>query len=198
MAQALGLGGFPNFARHEWGWFEALGFRMGQMPASRYLGAPKWAGLIMRLLRRETMLPIVQGLERNGQVLLQPFCPPYYPTMTAAVKAFIETKFGDQGIFRSGATHSAWREPQGATQQIPAPSEAAIAATIAYCEYVYQRYGRFPAYSAPFRTVLGYQATHVDVEFYDHFYQPEALSETQRTRWSQSNAPESGQKVNIF
>jgi hypothetical protein len=39
MSQALGLGGFPNFARHEFGWFEALGFRMGEMPASRYLGA---------------------------------------------------------------------------------------------------------------------------------------------------------------
>ena len=41
------------------------------------------------------------------------------------------------------------------------------------------RYGRFPAYSAPFRTVLGYQATHVDVEFYDCFYRPEALTATQ-------------------
>jgi hypothetical protein len=41
-------------------------------------------------------------------------------------------------------------------------------------------YGRFPAYAAPFRTVLGYQATHVDEDFYDLFYRPEALSETQR------------------
>jgi len=28
MAQALGLGGFPNFANHEFAWFQALGFRM--------------------------------------------------------------------------------------------------------------------------------------------------------------------------
>lgn len=184
MAQALGLGGFPNFARHEWGWFEALGFRMGAMPASRYLGAPAWAGLIMRLLGKETTLPLVQGLEQEGQVLLKPFCPPYYPTMTAAVKAFVAYKFGPQGIFRGDATNSAWRDPQGATQQIPAPSEAAIAATVAYCEYVYNRYNRFPAYSAPFRTVLGYQATQVDVEFYERFYRPEALSDAQRARWS--------------
>lgn len=184
MAQALGLGGFPNFARHEWGWFEALGFRMATMPASRYLGAPKWAGWLMRLLGRETDLPLVQGLERDGQVLLKPFCPPYYPTMTAAVQAFVASKFGPQGIFRSGAAQSAWRDPQGAAQQIPAPSEAAIAATMAYCDYIYQRYGRFPAYSAPFRTVLGYQATQVDVEFYEQFYQPTALSETQRAAWA--------------
>lgn len=191
MAQALGLGGFPNFARHEWGWFEALGFRMGTMPASRYLGAPTWAGLLLRLLGKETNLPIVQGLERDGQVLLQPFCPPYYPNMTAAVQAFVAYKFGTQGVFRGGAVHSGWRDPQGAAQQIPAPSEAAIAATSAYCEYVYQRYGRFPAYSAPFRTVLGYQATAVDVEFYDRFYQPAALSETQRSRWAMTTPRES-------
>lgn len=184
MAQALGLGGFPNFARHEWGWFEALDFRMGKMAASRYLGAPKWASLIARLLGKETMLPIVQGLERDGQVLLKPFCPPYYPTMTAAVKVFVEYKFGPQGVFRGGATNSTWRDPAAATRQIPAPSEAAIAATSAYCDYIYQRYGRFPAYSAPFRTVLGYQATHVDVEFYDRFYQPDALSETQRATYT--------------
>ena len=69
---------------------------------------------------------------------------------------------------------------------IPGPSKQAIAATVAYCEYIYERYGRFPAYSAPFRTIMGYQATHVDEDFYDRFYRPEALSETQRShqaRW---------------
>ena len=38
MSQALGLGGFPNFANHEFGWFQALGFRTQQMRASDYLG----------------------------------------------------------------------------------------------------------------------------------------------------------------
>jgi hypothetical protein len=63
---------------------------------------------------------------------------------------------------------------------VAAPDRAAIEATIAYCEYVYQRYGRFPAYPPPFRTVLGFQASHLDLEFYHRFYRPEALSETQR------------------
>jgi hypothetical protein len=85
----------------------------------------------------------------------------------------------------SGAERaSGWREPDEKTAAIPAPTEAAIGATVAYCEYVYDRYGRFPAYSAPFRTVLGHQATHVDVDFYDRFYHPEALSETQRQHTS--------------
>jgi hypothetical protein len=36
MTEALGLGGFPNFARHEYSWFKAAGFRMQSMSASRY------------------------------------------------------------------------------------------------------------------------------------------------------------------
>ena len=48
------------------------------------------------------------------------------------------------------------------------------------CEYVYKRYGRFPAASGPFRTVLAHQAHRIDPTFYAHFYRPEALSPTQR------------------
>jgi hypothetical protein len=59
-------------------------------------------------------------------------------------------------------------------------SDRAIAATIAYCEYVWNRYGRFPALMPPFRTVLGFQAGHLDLDFYDKFYPPGAISESQR------------------
>jgi hypothetical protein len=186
MSQALGLGGYPNFARHEFGWFQALGFRMEEMPASQYLGANRLISTALRLLGRDQPVPYPLGLERGGEILLKPFCPPYYPSMEAAVREFVERKFGPQGVFRGGVSASSWREPAEKTAGIPAPSEAAIEATVAYCEYVYDRYGRFPAHSAPFRTVLGHQATHVDVDFYDRFYHPDALSETQRQhtdRW---------------
>src|SRR6266516_6597038 len=51
---------------------------------------------------------------------------------------------------------------------------------MSYCEYLFDRYGRFPVYLTPYRTVLGFQACHLDAEFYDLFYRPEALSATQR------------------
>lgn len=51
---------------------------------------------------------------------------------------------------------------------------------MAYYTYVYERYGRFPAYAPPLRTVLGFQANHLDLEFYETFYRPEALADTQR------------------
>src|SRR5438552_9571889 len=141
MAQALGLGGFPNFANHEFGWFQALGFRMEQMPASRYVGAGRLPALAMRLLKRDPPVPYPVGLERGGEVLLKPFCPPYYKSMTDAVRAVVGIKFGTGGAFRSSGQGSAWTEHREVTRQIPSLSDAAMAATIAYCEYVWHRYG---------------------------------------------------------
>lgn len=188
MTQALGLGGFPNFANHEFGWFQALEFRMGRMPASRYVGANPLVALGMRCLKRDPIIPYPQGLERDGEVLLKPFCPPYYPTMEAAVRAVAEVKFGPGGVFRGRFPASAWTNHETVTKQIPAVSEASVAAAIAYCEYVWQRYGRFPAHMPPYRTVLGFQACHLDAEFYDRFYHPEALGETQRADFAQTRA----------
>jgi len=179
MAQALGLGGFPNFADHDFAWFQALGFRMQEMPASRYVGAGKLVSLAMRLLKRDPIVPYPVGLEREGNVLLKPFCPPYYPSMTEAVRAVVEIKTGANGVFRSAAG-SAWANHREVTQQVPPVSEAAIAATTAYCEYLWERYGRFPAYKPPYGTVLGFQACHLDGEFYDRFYRADALGATQR------------------
>jgi hypothetical protein len=61
-AEAMGLGGYPGFADHEFGWFQELGFRMEQMPASRYVGAGPLISLGMKLLRRDPMIPYPVGL----------------------------------------------------------------------------------------------------------------------------------------
>ena len=50
------------------------------------------------------------------------------------------------------------------------------AATVAFASYVYRRFGRFPATNGPFRTVTAYQASHIDDDFYERFYRPEALA----------------------
>jgi hypothetical protein len=192
MTQALGLGGFPNFANHEFGWFRALDFRMQEMAASRYLGTGSLVGLALKLLRRDVSVPYPVGLERNGEVLLKPFCPPYFASMTAAVRAVAEAKFGTNGVFRGNPAGNAWINGSEVTRQVPPVSDAAIAATEAYCEYLWRRYGRFPAYLTPYRTVLGFQVCHLDAEFYDRFYRPEALGQSQRDdyrRHSTSKAP---------
>ena len=186
MAEALGLGGFPNFANHEFAWFQALGFRMEQMPVNRYVGAGWLPSLAMKLLKRNPSIPYPVGLERDGEVLLKPFCPPYYKSMAEAVRAVVELKFGAKGIYRSAGHGSAWAKHGEVTQQVQPVSEATIQATIAYCEYLWNRYGRFPVHLPPYRTVLGFQACHLDTEFYDKFYKPEALSESQRKDFERS------------
>jgi len=186
MAEALGLGGFPNFANHEFAWFQSLGFRMEQMPVNQYVGAGWLPSLFMKLLKRNPSIPYPVGLERDGEVLLKPFCPPYYASMADAVRAVVKAKYGTDGIFRSTGHGSAWPKHDQMVQQVQPVSEATIQAVIAYCEYLWQRYGRFPVYMPPYRTVLGFQASHVDAEFYDKFYRPEALSETQRRDFEKS------------
>lgn len=183
MTHALGLGGFPHWAAHPYGWFQSLGFRMSTMDASRYLGMNVVLRSFARLLGRDRPVPCVTGLVSNGETLLAPHCPPDYPSMQDAVRAVVDMKWGPTGIFRAGARHGAWSDPDRISEAAPGVSDATVDATIAYCDYVYRRYGRFPAYQPPLRTLLGFQANHVDVQFYDRFYRPEALTELQREHW---------------
>src|SRR5436305_6730847 len=140
---ALGLGGFPHLASHPFGWFQALDFRMEDIPFSRTIGA----GLLMKgllgLLKKDIPIPTAVGLERDGQVLIKPFCPPYYRNMEEAVLAFVDYKYAQgQGTLRDGGAASNWQD--GATVQagIHQYSDQTIAATIACCEYRSQRFDR--------------------------------------------------------
>jgi hypothetical protein len=181
MTQALGLGGFPYFAAHPYAWLEALAFRMEQIPVSRIVGAGNVLRRVANAVGLDALIPTAVGFEHNGEILIKPFCPPYYRNMREAVLAFVESKYAEgQGTFRDGGAATAWRDGERVQRGIPSYSDQAIEATIAYCEYIYNRYGRFPVNSGPFRTLLAYQAHHLDLDFYARFYQPAALSETQR------------------
>ena len=180
MTQAMGLGGFPHWAAHYYGWFEKLGFQMTRISSTRYLGMNWLFRVIAKLLNRDFTVPLVTGLEINGKALLNPFCPPNYDSMREAVLAVVEKKWGNEVIFRQGASNSCWKEPEKISGSAPNVSEATVEATIAYCSYIYKRYGRFPAYQTPLRTLLGFQVNHVDPDFYDRFYRPQALTDLQR------------------
>ncbi len=180
MAEAMGLGGYPHFANHEFGWFLALGFRMEKMPASQYLGVGGLPSFFMNFLKRNPVIPFPVGLEQDGVALLKPFCPPMFASMTEAVKAVVVAKFGPHGIYRANVNHTAWSKSSEVLNPVAPVSEQTIAAVTEFCEYVWNRYGRFPCGMAPYRTGLAFQACHLDAEFYDKFYKPEALTERQR------------------
>jgi hypothetical protein len=177
MTEALGLGGFAHFAAHPWMWERELGFRLVDLPSSRILGMNLLLRLATRLLGRDVAVPTPVGLERDGEVLIRPYCPPWYPTMREAVLAFVDSKYGRDGTFRADDSTGAWRDPAAVRAGIPRYSDEAVEAAIAYCTYVYERYGRFPAVSGPFRTTLAYQASRLDPDFYERFYVPDALGD---------------------
>ena len=99
--------------------------------------------------------------------------------MKDAVLAVVNSKFAPgTGSFRDGGEGTAFLDPQRVLAGIPEYGDRAIDATIAYCEYVFGRYGRFPAASGPLKTVLAYQAHRLDPDFYARFYRPEALAQS--------------------
>ena len=68
--------------------------------------------LLMRLLNKNVTIPQAVGLDHDGRTIIKPFAPPYYPTMEAAVRAFVDYKFAPgTGFFRDAPEPSAWRDP---------------------------------------------------------------------------------------
>ena len=177
MASALGLGGYPHFAAHPYIWFESLGFRMNKIPFTKLNGMNPAIGKIVQLLGKDTNVPNAVGLEKDGEVLLKNYAPPYYRNMEEAVLAFIDHKYNaKQGTFRDGGEVTGWQDGKAVQAAIPQYSDGAIAATIACCEYIHNRYGRFPATTGAFRTLLAYQAHQLDSDFYQRYYRPEAVN----------------------
>ena len=181
MEQAMGLGGWTHYAStSETAWFEHLGFRIGGQTVAQKVNAGPVKRLIFTLMRQNRSFPYALGLNVDGADLITPFCPPYYNTMKDAVLAYLDFKQRNAADAPIEATFAGvWKEPKAVQKLIPKFSDACIDATIAYCEYVYDRYGRFPSYYGPLRTTLAHQAHHLDLEFYDTNYTAGAYTETQ-------------------
>jgi hypothetical protein len=181
--QAMGLGGWTHFpTMSDTTWFGALGFQTGVQTIAQTMGGGFFKTLLLNLLKKNIEIPYGLGLEHDGEVLIKPYCPPYYKSMEEAVLAFVDFKMSKKdGTLKDNSAAHPWQEEKGQAikDSIPPYSDDCIAATIALCEYVYKRYNRFPAYYGPMRITLGHQAHHLDLAFYDKFYKPGAYTETQ-------------------
>jgi hypothetical protein len=187
VVEAAGLGGFPHYGAHRFGWFEALGFTMERRRLSQLMTRGRLGTGLMNVVGKNPAIPLPLGLERDGEVLIKPFCPPWYPSMEAAVHAFLEVKYSPQsGTFRDGSDASAWKDVPAVQAGIPDYPQHSIDAVVAFCEYVHGRYGRFLGNFGPLRTLMAYSAHHIDTEFYDRHYKPGAYHDAHRdhfARW---------------
>jgi hypothetical protein len=175
--QTLGIGGHPFSGgkgrvtlggQRQWeaiggeGPCGSLGFSFHTVPD----GAPVGAG---------EEIPV--GLDG----IFEGACPPYHADMDAAVDFVLEQRWGAEGIFSAPERRPIpWRSPEIA-HAVPRPSDEAIDATKSLCRYIWDAYGRFPATLDPFLMTVWYQAAHLDIEFYDRYYPPEALPAHMRT-----------------
>ncbi len=191
--EALGLGSFPHYGAQKWAWFEALGFRTEPFSFARLLGRGRVGTALMKAARKNPSIPVPLGLEVGGETVIKPFCPPWYSSMEEAVHAFVDAKFAKgKGIFRDGSDSSPWKSPREMQAGIGEYSQANIDAVVAFCEYVYGRYGRFPGNFGPLRNLMAFQVHHIDPEFYDRFYKPGAYTDAHREHFATWHGGQAG------
>lgn len=169
MLQAVGLGGWMYGGINP---FSVLG-------AS---GDPQVPGLGFSYQTDDRWpLPSVTGLPD----VLEGYCPPHFTDMESAVRAFVARKYGPGGPFNSetpGPYQSTSR-----VRSVAAPhTERFVACVTTMAQYIYERFGRFPATMSPMFAFLYLQAHHLDTDYYDKHFGPGAYLHTHRDhmrRW---------------
>ena len=117
--------------------------------------------------------------------IFEGFCPPHYRDMREAVDALVARKFGPGGPFHPD-TPGQYRDTPAVRGSAEVHSEEFRECVALQAQAIYDRFGKFPG-TVPSIFVLTYlQAHHLDLEFYDRFYQPGAYLTTHRQhmdRW---------------
>ncbi len=109
--------------------------------------------------------------------VMEGFCPPHYPDMRAAVEAVCERKFGPGGPFHPD-TPGPWKDSRKVRSAAQVHSEEFRECVALQAQYIYDTFGKFPGTVPSIFAIMYLQAHHLDLEFYDRFYQPGAYLRT--------------------
>jgi len=96
-------------------------------------------------------------------------CPPWYPSMDAAVDA-VFSQVPREGGAAVPHRMSNEQDRAGAVRL----SAEGLACTKAVCNYIFETYGRFPATTDAMHLMWVMQAHHIDTDYYDHFFGSDA------------------------
>ena len=163
--QALGLGGwtFTGLLPH---------YALGVDPA--------YSGLGFRFIKPEkTLRSIPSPIPVGKDGVFEAFCPPYVEDMREAVDKFLKTR---EDFWKEDNPYP-YRDPKGVLQDGYNPSEERIEIVKDFCSYVYENYGRFPAFLDPMFLRLVFQAHHLDLEFYDKHYNEGAYTDLHKNHF---------------
>jgi hypothetical protein len=159
--QAMGLGGWLFSASVGQFIMPMMGFRAH---------VPDKTGPIKPLDPAAGPQPSIVGLDGH----FQSYCPPYYPDMRSAVQAVFDAKWGRSGIYKDTGGPVALKDRGSLDRLVNRTPDWCVEATKAFCEYIWDTYGRFPATTDPMAMSIWFQAHHLETDFYDRYYQPGA------------------------
>lgn len=161
MLQAMGLGGWMFNGADP---FAVLG-------AS---GEPEVPGLGFRYDEDENWpYPNPTGLEG----VMEGHCPPHYENMRAAVESVCERKFGPGGPFNAD-TPGPWKDSPRVRSAAQVHDERFRQCVTLQADYILDTFGKFPGTVPSIYTMQYLQAHHLDLDFYDEFYEPGAYLDT--------------------
>ncbi len=151
--QAMGLGGW-SFT--------------GFLPFYLLGGGEQWRGLGFDYIQpdeEKAMDP--EPIPVGREDVFESYCPPNYDDMDEAVDAWIELKKKESGA------------PEGVPEFAPETTEIVKEA----CNYIYDTYGRLPAFIPPMYQRIQAQAHHIDIDFYDDYLSEKAYSDVHRNHF---------------
>ncbi len=161
MMQAIGLGG----------WMYTGIFPYSALGAFAEDGI---SGLGFRFVKRaDWTMPNPIGLDG----IYESVCPPYVNDMYEAAQKLTARKFGPGGTY-DPATGGPFRHSSEVKATVRPYSQAQIDCIGEMAQYIYNTYGRFPVRYPTILLRIYTQAHHLELEFYDQFFEAGAYLHT--------------------
>lgn len=164
MLQALGLGGWMYNGIDRHAIFGISGDPGAPGMGFEFVTDERWT------LPNPTRLPGI----------FEAMCPPNFPDMRSAVEALAERKFGPGGPFHP-ETPGVWKDSRKVRTSAQPYSEEFKDCVTLQAQYVYDTFGKIPATSPSLLCVMYLQAHHLDLDFYDHHFEPGAYLRTHKS-----------------
>ncbi|MGZ8310799.1 MAG: hypothetical protein ACXWUR_01935 [Allosphingosinicella sp.] len=181
VAEAIGLGGWihgsisPPVLMGDPKFRPAYGSMLGfdyVTPPWKFMDLFRWHQLPVKALRHARAHAI--GLRCHGEPLIRGMCPPYFPSMAAAVDDVMAAKFGPGGIYKDSDLFARiYKEGYGEKYLAEAAEYGGevIECVRAICDYIFETHGRFPAHCEAIHAPgIWLQVHHVEKEYYERFF----------------------------
>lgn len=161
-AEAMGIGSFI------WA---------GYAPLILLGGTPFAKGFGFYFVQGKDGVPNPVGLKGH----IEGHCPPFFKNMDEAVDKIVNEKYGPNGCLTLNLKGSQpLRDFSCIAENVQKYDEQAIELTKDYCTYVYENYGRFPATLDTIQMPICITLHHIDLDFYEKYYPPEAVTDVYR------------------